>query len=814
MNRTDTMGRHTRAVLTAALLLLVLIAFAVPARATLQQTGDNPHGPLDLECNACHTTQGWDRLRPVLQFDHNAETRFPLEGQHTSVGCAACHTSLVFRDAGTECFDCHTDIHKGQFGNECSQCHTPLRWVDEPTFRQMHQETRFPLVGVHAGLDCQSCHKQGQYRDLSTECQSCHWDSYLATRNPDHRAAGFSPDCSECHASTSIRQAQWGGSDVQFVHTAAFPLTGGHNILDCNLCHQPGVSYASTSADCYACHEDNYNATTDPNHLNGNFGTMCDVCHSINAWRPADFADHSVTGFPLDGAHAPLACDDCHATGYTNTPGECIGCHRAAYEGVEDPNHVQSQFPEDCTECHTTSAWTPATFDHGQTRFPLTGAHTELACLDCHAEGYTGTPFDCWSCHEQDFNEVEEPPHTQDAFDVDCTVCHTTDAWSPSTFDHTTQTDYELTGAHTTVECSLCHLNAVYAGTPTDCWSCHEQDYNEAEDPNHVQQSFPQDCTICHSTAKWDDATFDHNQTNFPLTGAHIGIDCNLCHAEGYAGTPTDCWSCHEADYRGTNDPDHVAENFPQECTICHSTANWDAEEFDHNQTNFPLTGAHRGLDCTLCHADGYTGTPTDCWSCHEADYRATDDPDHEAGNYPHDCTECHTTDNWDAEDFDHNTTNFPLTGSHVGVACDQCHTDGFAGTPTDCYFCHQAEYDGTTDPNHAAAGFPQSCQECHNTVAWDQADFNHDGQWFPIYSGTHNNEWDSCSQCHPNGSNYQEFTCISCHEHSQSRMDGEHDEVGGYQYNSAACYDCHPDGRAEDDRLLKQAPREHGKEH
>jgi hypothetical protein len=29
--------------------------------------------------------------------------------------------------------------------------------------------------------------------------------------------------------------------------------------------------------------------------------------------------------------------------------------------------------------------------------------------------------------------------------------------------------------------------------------------------------------------------------------------------------------------------------------------------------------------------------------------------------------------------------------------------------------------------------------------------------------------------------------------------MNNEHDDVGGYVYESQACYSCHPDGRADD---------------
>ena len=131
--------------------------------------------------------------------------------------------------------------------------------------------------------------------------------------------------------------------------------------------------------------------------------------------------------------------------------------------------------------------------------------------------------------------------------------------------------------------------------------------------------------------------------------------------------------------------------------------------------------------------------------------------------------------------------------------SCESCHASGYDGTPTACYSCHQSDYQGTTDPNHAAAGFPTACQNCHSTSTWEGATFDHDGQYFPIYSGKHDNKWSACSDCHTVPTSYSVFSCINCHEHRQSEMDSKHHDVAGYSYSSQACYQCHPDGRADD---------------
>jgi hypothetical protein len=108
---------------------------------------------------------------------------------------------------------------------------------------------------------------------------------------------------------------------------------------------------------------------------------------------------------------------------------------------------------------------------------------------------------------------------------------------------------------------------------------------------------------------------------------------------------------------------------------------------------------------------------------------------------------------------------------------------------------CHESDYQNTTDPNHAAANFPLTCEVCHSTTAWEPANWNHDQLYFPIYSGKHRNEWNTCADCHVDQTNFAVFECIFCHEHRQSKMDDEHDGVSGYVYQSTACYNCHPNG-------------------
>jgi hypothetical protein len=439
--------------------------------------------------------------------------------------------------------------------------------------------------------------------------------------------SGFSRRCEDCHNLTS---PTWRGA--LFSHPETFPLAGGHSALACARCHTGG-NYAGTSSACASCHQADYAATTNPNHLAGRFATTCESCHTISTWRPAKF-DHEQTRFPLTGSHGRVDCATCHVGGqYTGTPRDCAGCHQPEYDRTTNPNHKASSFPTRCQDCHNTGAWRPANFDHQKGRFPLTGAHTRVDCARCHVGGrYAGTPTDCNSCHQADYARTTNPNHQASAFPTQCQTCHTTGAWKPATVDHS-KTRFPLTGGHARVDCARCHVGGRYRGTPTDCNSCHQADYARTTNPNHQASAFPTQCQTCHTTNAWRPATSDHSKTRFPLTGAHARVDCARCHVGGrYTGTPTDCNSCHQSDYAATTNPNHRSAGFPLQCQSCHSTNAWKPASFDHDGRYFPIySGKHRGkwTSCSDCHVSSGNYRAFECILCHEHSNRAKVDGDH-----------------------------------------------------------------------------------------------------------------------------------------------------------------------------------------
>ena len=121
------------------------------------------------------------------------------------------------------------------------------------------------------------------------------------------------------------------------------------------------------------------------------------------------------------------------------------------------------------------------------------------------------------------------------------------------------------------------------------------------------------------------------------------------------------------------------------------------------------------------------------------------------ADGTPLGCEACHSTKSWiEIRNFDHSKTKFPLTGSHRGVACDECHKAlpgtheiQFKGTPKNCEACH-------TDPHaaqFAAKDGVTKCADCHVDQRWAPSTFDHDKRTqFPL-TGAHANV--ACAMCH-----------------------------------------------------------------
>jgi hypothetical protein len=350
-----------------------------------------------------------------------------------------------------------------------------------------------------------------------------------------------------------------------------------------------------------------------------------------------------------------------------------------------------------------------------------------------------------------------------------CQDCHTEHngpntsltVMDPTDFPHD-GTGFSLSGHQVGADgkpftCTDCHSNDISTFDQQTCTNCHR-----AIDMNFTVShtlDFGEGCLDCHDGVdRYGD--FDHSQVTFPLTGAHLEVDCSGCHLNARTipdlqNTPTTCEACHLSD-------DAHAGKFGTECGVCHNPDGWKPANFDHSLADFQLEGKHVEVPCESCHTAGFKGTSTDCYSCHAQD-------DEHDGAFGTACEACHNPSDWEDATFDHNLADFKLTGAHVNVKCVDCHVNGvFKGTAQGCAACH-------ADPAfHAGLFAGMSCDQCHSTSSWGGASFNLPHPGVCGEDACINHEGATCTDCHT--INLNTWTCLTCHD-SNNPTD---DEGGG----------------------------------
>ncbi len=547
------------------------------------------------DCVPCHSEHngedfGLIRWEPSQkQFDHS-KTGYFLEGRHAALECNQCHKpehigiadrkGIVVRDLNRsflglsrDCLSCHVDEHHGQLGTDCLSCHSMAGW--KPAAKFDHAQSKYRLTGAHERVACQKCHTEvkapkpyAKYVGIPFQnCVSCHTDP--------HKGA-FAMNCQTCHNTSSWKQAH---AEGKFDHsTTKFPLLGKHEPLACEKCHHDAdFKKPIPHAKCADCH------TPDPHHgqfKNRKQGGECAECHNVNGFKPSLFtvAMHAETKYPLDGQHEKVECDKCHTgmsvqTVFKITDTKCIACHADVHKGrFAGPPHSNR-----CEDCHNVQGFRSAKFtlaQHNTTRFPLTGAHVAVTCVECHKVEHAGTPrgtaklvFDdltCTGCHDDPHQgQFTERMAVQRANGTaaGCEACHNIRSWKISGFDHSTTT-FPLVGAHRAAPCISCHhprnlettmRNVHFREAPKRCEQCHE----DVHAGQFSQGNTPPDCSTCHNSAKWRPSLFDHEKgATFSLKGAHERVPCASCHTTRrlvngvsvvfYKSTPKLCSECHK----------------------------------------------------------------------------------------------------------------------------------------------------------------------------------------------------------------------------------------------------------------------------
>ncbi|GAB4473900.1 MAG: hypothetical protein Kow0088_09540 [Anaerolineales bacterium] len=318
-------------------------------------------------------------------------------------------------------------------------------------------------------------------------------------------------------------------------------------------------------------------------------------------------------------------CQACHVAPWStgSMADRCLVCHTDVLDQKNDPTSLhgiiaQNEKSLKCARCHpehrgqtaSLTVMTLVDFPHELVGFSLRkhlqkSNREAFVCVDCHVENLnTFNPLTCDTCHQQ--TQAAFMQAHRDDFGTSCLNCHDGVDRFGQNFDHA-NFQFRLEGKHQDVNCVRCHTNARSVGdfalASNECVACHLQD-------DKHDGKFGSDCSACHTAMDWDEVTFDHARTSFPLTGAHQQIECEKCHTQGrYIGTPMACVACHL-------EPQVHAGLFGTDCEACHTTRAWQPATFNGPHT-FPINHGEAN-SCLTCHPTTYRQYT--CYGCHEHD--------------------------------------------------------------------------------------------------------------------------------------------------------------------------------------------------
>jgi hypothetical protein len=143
---------------------------------------------------------------------------------------------------------------------------------------------------------------------------------------------------------------------------------------------------------------------------------------------------------------------------------KCVDCHKAP------AGQLHLQATNACAQCHSTTKWKPAAFNHN-----LLEAAVRERCTDCHKAP-------AGQLHQQ----ATGP----------CKQCHSMAKWKPATFDHAKF--FVLEDHHS--RCTACHRTSDYRSYT--CYSCHEHAPEKIQ-REHWEEGIRNfdNCVKCHRSA-------------------------------------------------------------------------------------------------------------------------------------------------------------------------------------------------------------------------------------------------------------------------------------------------------------------------
>ena len=582
-----------------------------------------------------------------------------------------------------------------------------------------HLSTGFELDGVHRELPCESCHINAIFKGTPRNCATCHIQGspYNATPKTTTHIPS-SNNCAACHNTIAFRP------DVHFEHREVMG--------SCVSCHHgvqaqgKGPTHPATSQNCAACHSVlTWNPTTTVDHTQIPLAAagFCIICHNGT----------QASGKPANHVVTSLECGDCHLTttwlganfDHTGIRTGCATCHNGIKAVGKQGNHMPTT--NTCESCHTsgigtkTPNWTPSLFDHTQM--------TVSTCATCHSGSLKiSTGF----VSGMPMTHVPPIPST-----IDCAICHGNTP-SAETWTVLAASIATLHSGLSVTNCLMCHAGQSFAGVPSPYIPMSisgVSPYKAAPlSPPHIPIMVGTDCSACHGAA-YQSGGFGPATAMSAAKHAFVSTSCNACHDTGksfYVGSGTPL-QLRPANHLSSGDPAMASGD----CSGCHNTTDWSSTAMPTGHMPNPANSK-----CTLCHTASpsdytpatlaanpilHTGISGNCGLCHGNTVTALTWPNNftpkdailAPSHIPYltgtDCSSCHSPTGFATGGFG-GTTMSAAKHAFVPTACDTCHEAGLNFYPGAALNLQGRPAGHISNGGQQATG---DCSGCHNTTDW-----------------------------------------------------------------------------------------------
>jgi len=464
-----------------------------------------------------------------IKFDHRQHLIGMERGK--KLRCTSCHSQIVqgshLTVTTSSCILCHfKQSSRTKPINDCNTCHGP------------------PPEEIKVG---DFTFRHGDYIARGVSCDSCHGDVTRGTGDvPRER-------CGSCH-NKQAHLDRYG--DVEFLHKNHV-TDHSVNCIECHMEIQHGLPPREEHyrGDCSKCHEGAHGSSADIYRGTGGKdvadhpGVMylarvtCNGCH-----RPP-FPDAPVppggTTFEAD----PLACIDCHGTGFEGMAGR--------WQAETDTTVKKVRGAVDDLRSMMDEEWEEADPEEARRRYAAAAHNLGLVLLD-KSRGVHNLPY-VRDLLRQATADVGAGMHALDPSErgpsipigpfveskEGCTnLCHVgiEEGGPTEAFGRTFPHARHLLKAK--LDCSTCHLKEPHGTTKVrlqDCKTCH----HKSDSPEH--------CGGCHT----DVAAMRKAEPEGVEPSPMSDFDCLTCHVDLAEGTSREkmmqtCDDCHgedEADF-------------------------------------------------------------------------------------------------------------------------------------------------------------------------------------------------------------------------------------------------------------------------